>query len=68
MKITAKFRASKRLRFEATKRISLLEMRPKSLGTFEKRASDLAMSMYWGPGYDATGTCLVYCAIWQQNQ
>ena len=38
IKITAKFRASKRLRFEDTKRIMSLEMRPKSYGTFEKRA------------------------------
>ena len=48
IKITAKFRAFKRLRFEDTKRISPPEMRPKSFGTFEKRASGLAMSMYGG--------------------
>ena len=39
-KITAKFPASRRLRFEYTKRIMSTEMRPKSFGTFEK----------WGPG------------------
>ena len=38
IKITAKFRASRRLRFEDTKRIMSPEMRPKSLGTFEKQA------------------------------
>ena len=37
VKITAKFRASRRLRFEDTKRIMSPEMRPKSFGTFEKR-------------------------------
>ena len=36
-KITAKFPASRRLRFEYTKRIVSTEMRPKSFGTFEKR-------------------------------
>ena len=40
IKITAKFRASIRLRFEDTKRIMSPEMRPKSCGTFEKRAPD----------------------------
>ena len=38
MKITAKFRASRRLRFEDTKRIMSPEIRPKSFGTFEKQA------------------------------
>ena len=38
IKITAKFGASRRLRFEDTKRIMSPEMRPKSLGTFEKQA------------------------------
>ena len=38
IKITAKFRASRRLRFEDTKRIISPEMRPKRFGTFEKRA------------------------------
>ena len=41
IKITAKFRASRRLRFEDTKRIMLPEIRPKSFGAFEKRAPDL---------------------------
>ena len=38
IKITARFRASRRLRFEDTKRIMSPEMRPKSFGTFEKQA------------------------------
>ena len=38
IKITAKFRASRRLRFEDTRRIMSPEMRPKIFGTFEKRA------------------------------
>ena len=36
--ITAKFRASRRLRFEDTVKIISHEMLPKSSGTFEKRA------------------------------
>ena len=39
IKITAKFRASRLLRFEDTKRIMSPEIRPKSFGTFEKQAS-----------------------------
>ena len=42
IKRTAKFRASRRLRFEDTKRIMSPEMLPKSYGTFEKRAPDQA--------------------------
>ena len=38
IKITAKFCASRRLRFEDTKRTMSPEMCPKSFGTFEKRA------------------------------
>ena len=38
IKITAKFRASRRLRVEDTKRIMSPEIRPKSCGTFEKQA------------------------------
>ena len=38
IKITAKFRASRLLRFEDTKRIMSPEIRPKSFGTFEKQA------------------------------
>ena len=38
IKITAKFRASRCLCFEDTKRIMSLEMRPKSFGAFQKRA------------------------------
>ena len=37
IKVTAKFRASRRLRFEDTKRIMLPEIRPKRFGTFEKQ-------------------------------
>ena len=40
IKITAKFRASRPLTFEDTKRIMSPEMRPKSFGTFEKQAPD----------------------------
>ena len=38
IKITAKFRASRRLTFEDTKRIMSPEMHPKSFGTSEKQA------------------------------
>jgi len=38
VKIAAKFRASRRLRFEDTKRIMAPEICPKSFGTFEKQA------------------------------
>ena len=38
IKITAKFRASRLLRFQDTKRIMSPEIRPKSFGTFEKQA------------------------------
>ena len=38
IKITAKFRASRRLRFEDTKRIMSPEIHPKGFGTFEKQA------------------------------
>ena len=38
--MTAKFRASRRLRFEDTKSIMAPEMRPISFGTFEKHAPD----------------------------
>ena len=41
IKITVKFRASRRLHFEDTKRIMSPEMRKKSFGTFEKRAPGL---------------------------
>ena len=37
IKTTAKFRASRRLRFKDTKIIMSPELRPKSFGTFEKR-------------------------------
>ena len=41
-KITAKFRASRRLRCENTRGIMSPEMRPKSFGTFEKHAKERA--------------------------
>ena len=41
IKITAKFRASRRLRFEDTERIMSPVIRPKSFGTFEKQAPGL---------------------------
>ena len=46
MKITAKFRASRRLSFEDTKKIMSPEMRPKSFGTFEKQAPVLYQLSY----------------------
>ena len=45
-KITAKFRASKRVRFEDTERVMSSEMRPKSFGTFEKQASGPSFSKH----------------------
>ena len=45
IKITAKFRTSRHLRFEDTKRIVSHEIRPKSFGTFEKRAYGLAITI-----------------------
>ena len=44
IKITAKFRASRLLRFEDTKKIMSSEIRPKSFGTFEKRAPGLLIT------------------------
>ena len=44
IKIIAKFRASRRLRIEDTKRIMSPEIRPKSFGTFEKQAPGLNFS------------------------
>ena len=46
-KITAKFRASRRLRFEDTKRYMSPAMRPKSFGTFEKRAPDVLSHLFF---------------------
>ena len=60
IKITAKFSASRRLRFEDTKRIMSPETRPKSFGTFEKQA----------PGRHNTTTvqlsmaCLASIRVW----
>ena len=55
--MTAKFRASIRLRFEDTERIMSPEMRPKSFGTFEKRAPVLHKDLFefrytWAVGGD----------------
>ena len=44
MKTTAKFRASRRLRFADKKRIMSPEMSPKSFGTFEKQAPGVELS------------------------
>ena len=52
IKITAKFRASRRLSFEDTKRIMSPEIRPKSFGTFEKQAPGVIV-------FD------IYYTIWQ---
>ena len=46
MKLTAKFRASRRLCYEDTKRIVSPEIRPKSFGTFEKQAPGPQLSNY----------------------
>ena len=40
VKITAKFRASRRLLFKDTKRVMSPDIRPKNFGTFEKQAPD----------------------------
>ena len=42
IKITSKFRASRRVCFKDTKRIMSPKMRPKSFGTFEKQAPGLS--------------------------
>ena len=52
MKITAKFRASRRLRFEDTKRIMSPEMSPKSFGTFEKQAPDPSYKLHALYGFE----------------
>ena len=52
IKITALFLASRRLRFEDTKRIMSSEMRPKSFGTFEKRAPERE-KMRWSHSFIA---------------
>ena len=48
IKTIEKFRASRRLRFEDTKRIKSPEMRPKRFGTFEKRAPGQERKMTTG--------------------
>ena len=54
IKITAKFRASKRLRFEDRNRISRPEMRPKSFGTFEKQAPGRRATSFPGSLFSAS--------------
>ena len=51
LKITAKFRASRPLRFEDTKRIMSPEMRPKSFGTYEKRAPTTSCPIEHSAGF-----------------
>ena len=58
IKITAKFRASRRLSFEDTKRIMSPEMRPESLGTFEKQAPDTIFCGF----YAKEQVCAFCCA------
>ena len=53
IKITAKFGASRRLRFEDTKRIMSPEICPKCFGTFEKRAPGISTLIYWKRWYTA---------------
>ena len=47
IKITAKFRASRRLRFEDTKRLMSSEIRPQSFGTFGKQALSQNFPRYY---------------------
>ena len=51
IKITAKLRASRRLSFQDTKRITSPEMHPKSFGTFEKQTPGVVLPLchneYW---------------------
>ena len=47
IKITARFRAARRLSFEDTKRIMSPKMHPKSFGTFEKQALGPLLSDSW---------------------
>ena len=51
--MTAKFRASKRLRFEDAKRIMSPKICPKSFGTFEKQAPGIKTTYpilkFWSP-------------------
>ena len=52
----AKFRASRRLRFEDTKSIISPEIRPKSFGTFEKQAPGACFSKGADPGLQEVST------------
>ena len=70
-KITAKFRASRRLRFEDTKRIMSPEIRPKSFGTFEKRAPDPSTILTTEAGllqYYSTGQTSVSTVARHENR
>ena len=64
IKITAKFRASKRLRFEDTKRIMSPEIRPKSFGTFEKQAPEHSKTrqMHYHCAYLRTSLFSIHCS------
>ena len=62
--IIVKFRASRGLRFEDTKRIMSPEIRPKSFGTFKKQASDQVLNPYLSteaepPTTAAMGLCII---------
>ena len=57
IKITAKFRALRRLRFEDSKRTLSPEMRPKSFGTFEKLAAGGQAVLVDGSTQSKFGIC-----------
>jgi len=56
LRLASKFRALRRLRFENTKRTMSPEMRPKSFGTFEKRAPEVRTVR---PNVLTAGPCLL---------
>ena len=61
IKINAKFQALRRLRFEDTKRTMSPEMRPKSSGTFEKRAPELQKELINKTEFGGTPWCKNLC-------
>ena len=63
--ITAKFHASRRLRFGDTKRIMSPEIRPKSFGTLKKQATGL----FWGilAGIKANISCSISIRLFLSN-
>ena len=67
IKITAKFRASRRLRFEDSKRIMSPEIRPKSFGTFEKQAPDCNWIIIISNNLSQGSRVSNYCAVIEQN-